>query len=44
MEDDANALKELTRLEKTTKGAVKEFAKSILGAKNIQIIKSSMGH
>ena len=39
--DDASALKEMTTILTSTKGAIKELAKSILGAKNIQKIKNS---
>ena len=43
VDDDAEALRMLTNLQKSAKGMAKEFAKSLLGAKNIQKIKNSFG-
>ena len=43
VDDDAEALKKLTTLQRSTKGAAKELAKSILGAKNLQRLKNTLG-
>lgn len=44
VDDDAEGLRILTTLQKSAKGTAKEFAKNILGAKNIQRIKNSFGN
>lgn len=42
-DDDAESMKELTTLIKSTKGIAKDIAKTLLGSKNIQRIKNTLG-